>query len=955
MANFKTYHLYFLVLTILIVACSKTDIRQSIDCNSSNTTIERIRELTKFAEKNIRLDSLLKIVDNMDTDQPRYCADRISDSLLINLYDIIGKSTIYTDPALAKVCFRKALIIRKNKYAKLELGNIVKNYYNLGLLHSMIKDYHQAIQYYDSALSNAFVIKPQFPNLVRLRIGEAFFMLGEYSQALFYYENIAQTGYNLDEEAKLELVYSTARAYKAMKIFSQGIEKVQNLTKSKNLSFDDKHNYQYGNIFLIFGNTWGDSLNNQLNANNKKQIGDTALKYLEISANWFKKYPVANHRLKALSSIYGNIAEINRRVGRFEQGLEGLDRFISSYPNISLSSKTHLFLIRGEIYFDQNKLYEARLDYDSALICLLPNIKLTNKKIPHLRGHTDDRSKLMTLMDNMARLHIRIHEQNPSNTEALEQGINWYDSLFQYITYLRGDLISDEAKLNLAEQSQPILEKAMEGCIQLYRLRKDARYLERVFTLSEQSKAFTLLEASRLKNLSESLPRELRELEQRLDQERSVLERKLAALSPESPDRKELDNLRSKNFNEIRLFLQRLKDEQSLYYRIKYKGADLKIPELQESLLKPDQALVEYHYTDSTLCILVVRKDALEARFVPISRSVLETKVHTFKQLLENPGTLVSETREQRILSLGGELYEVLWSPIVDLLPERVTIIPHAVLNTLPFEALYTGCGSLRFSDAIKNSEFLLQRQAVSYSFSANLLHEMQQIRPRTSYAGGKKTALLQTDFHHGLSANPRSQSMNEGLLQARKYLVPLGRPQAREINAIKEKITSAKIFPTATKDDFIAAATKYQIIHVATHGILNERDPSLSFISFTQAQDSLNPDELLFIKDFKPYNWGLDLVFFSACQTANGRYREGEGNISMARGLTTAGVRSFVSTLWDVPVDAKAKIAPDFYDNYLKQNKPKDLSLTLAKRKVAKEYPDPVHWSGYVLIGASD
>ena len=119
--------------------------------------------------------------------------------------------------------------------------------------------------------------------------------------------------------------------------------------------------------------------------------------------------------------------------------------------------------------------------------------------------------------------------------------------------------------------------------------------------------------------------------------------------------------------------------------------------------------------------------------------------------------------------------------------------------------------------------------------------------------------------------------------------------------------------------------------------------------------EGQINLSELLFVKDLYAQHWqGLDLIFLSACQTASGRFMEGEGNISLARGMAYAGVRSLATTLWNVPTAAKSKIAPAFYTHFLQESQPKDVALAEAKRSVARQY-HPKDWAGIILIGATE
>ena len=105
-------------------------------------------------------------------------------------------------------------------------------------------------------------------------------------------------------------------------------------------------------------------------------------------------------------------------------------------------------------------------------------------------------------------------------------------------------------------------------------------------------------------------------------------------------------------------------------------------------------------------------------------------------------------------------------------------------------------------------------------------------------------------------------------------------------------------------------------------------------------------------------YNLQLeaDLVVLSACETAAGILKTGEGVMSLSRGFAWAGVPSTVTSLWKVNEEATAKIMVSFYEN-LRQNYPKDVALKQAKMTYLKNNPEaaPYFWAAFILVGNTD
>src|SRR5262249_55350081 len=126
----------------------------------------------------------------------------------------------------------------------------------------------------------------------------------------------------------------------------------------------------------------------------------------------------------------------------------------------------------------------------------------------------------------------------------------------------------------------------------------------------------------------------------------------------------------------------------------------------------------------------------------------------------------------------------------------------------------------------------------------------------------------------------------------------------------------------------------KYRLIHLATHGEVNEQQPGRSALIL--AQDNL-PDPLVQSRqgkkvydgrltvsairaDAKHGGWNLDadLVVLSACETGLGRDAEGDGLLGFSQALIHKGARSVLLSRWKVDDAATALLMVRFYENLL-------------------------------------
>ena len=98
-------------------------------------------------------------------------------------------------------------------------------------------------------------------------------------------------------------------------------------------------------------------------------------------------------------------------------------------------------------------------------------------------------------------------------------------------------------------------------------------------------------------------------------------------------------------------------------------------------------------------------------------------------------------------------------------------------------------------------------------------------------------------------------------------------------------------------------------------------------------------------------------MVTLSACNTGVGSYLDGEGMISLATGFRSAGVKSIVMSLWNLPDDATSEVMMKFY-YYLKAGRKKADALRLAKldylKSADQNASSPYFWAASVLIGTN-
>jgi CHAT domain-containing protein len=147
----------------------------------------------------------------------------------------------------------------------------------------------------------------------------------------------------------------------------------------------------------------------------------------------------------------------------------------------------------------------------------------------------------------------------------------------------------------------------------------------------------------------------------------------------------------------------------------------------------------------------------------------------------------------------------------------------------------------------------------------------------------------------------------------------------------------------------------QYQIVHFATHSLLNNQHPELSGIVLSLV-DRQGESQDGFLRLYEVYNLRLaaDLVVLSACQTALGKEVKGEGLVGLTRGFMYAGAPRVVASLWKVGDKATAELMRRFYQRMLRDGLRPAAALRAAQVSMMKErqWQAAYYWAGFVLQG---
>jgi CHAT domain-containing protein/Tfp pilus assembly protein PilF len=346
-------------------------------------------------------------------------------------------------------------------------------------------------------------------------------------------------------------------------------------------------------------------------------------------------------------------------------------------------------------------------------------------------------------------------------------------------------------------------------------------------------------------------------------------------------------------------------------------------------LTDPSLVGVEYVVGDRQLFSFVMTSDgahvAIDARAIDITSAELARRADRFRQLISSRDLGATEDSRALYTLLLGAFQSRLAGKT------RLVVVPDAALWNVPFQALAGPNG------------YVIESAAVSYAPSLTVVDEILKLprstAPPTLLAMGKAT------FDPRLSGEP---------LEA----LPEAENQVREIRKLYGADRSvAFVGEQATEGKFKAAAPRYSVLHLATHGILDEASPLYSHLVLSIDPNSPDDDGRLEAWELMRLKLAADVVVLAACETARGRVAPGEGVVGTMWALLAAGARSMVVSQYRVESRSATALLVGFHRRLASGHggAAGDLRAAALDLLHSPAYAHPYYWAGFVLVGAWD
>ena len=649
--------------------------------------------------------------------------------------------------------------------------------------------------------------------------------------------------------------------------------------------------------------------------------------------------------------IYSSLGDAYRAKGDFTRALREYRQAVA--VNVSIYGERHpdvaeAFLNLGELYLEKGDEDEALRSFAKSIAANQPlSARADSDPFDAPFDAAFSEEYWLKALKGAARARAR-RGAKEKHSRNLEEAALVYENASRLVDRMRSGYRAEGSKLLISASATETYDEALRTELDLHRLTGEQRHLEAAFRYAERSKAGVLRDAL---NEAEArsfagIPRPLLEKERQLRLDLAAADRRLteAELETGAPESR-LQPLRDKQFvlkREYETLQKQFETDYRDYFDLKYRFETVGPAEIRERALEEGTVLVEYFLGRERIYIFTITRQDVAVTSVAREPS-FETELQELRRAIA--------ARDGASYARSAYfLYRVLLAPVEGRLEGNdLIIVPDGPLSTIPFEALLKHEVSLD-TDLRELPPYVLRDHAVSYAYSATvLLQGLHRKRedPKdelVAFAPVFTEGAATSDGPRSLPAAQKEVTDVRGLFAKRQGLFG-GWFSARSRVYLGRDATEGRLKS--------AGLERYRYVHLATHGIVDERHPGLSRLLLTQ-ESGQGEDGVLHLGEIYNLRLNADLVVLSACDTGGGRIARGEGIMGLTRGFLYAGAKSLLVSLWPVSDAAEADLVVDFYGELL-SGRPKARALREAKLRTLgrnPEYAKPFYWSSLVLVG---
>jgi len=415
----------------------------------------------------------------------------------------------------------------------------------------------------------------------------------------------------------------------------------------------------------------------------------------------------------------------------------------------------------------------------------------------------------------------------------------------------------------------------------------------------------------------------------------------------------------------------------------------LTVAEVQHQLLDENTLLLEYSLGEERSYVWTISQTQVASHELAKRSEIEDAAQRLYRLLTARNQELAGETRPQKEARLAesekaygkaaAELTRLVLEPLAgELQHKRLLVVSDGALQFIPFALLpeaRSADGSSAGTPLVAEHEIVnlpsasvfavLRNDARAHSKHPKMLAVLAdpvfskddaRVRARTSRV--QKTP-------REAAASPSGDVLTRAAadlafpLNRESYLPRLPFTQ-REARAIMTTVPAAKGLVALGFDANRDQATSrelgnYQVVHYATHGLLDNTHPELSGLVFSLLdRNGKAQNGFVEMQDIYNLNLPVDVVVLSACETGLGMNIKGEGLVGLTRGFMHAGASRVLASLWSVDDVATSELMRRFYDAMFRERMPPSAALRKAQLEMLREerWRSPYYWAAFVLQG---
>jgi CHAT domain-containing protein len=383
------------------------------------------------------------------------------------------------------------------------------------------------------------------------------------------------------------------------------------------------------------------------------------------------------------------------------------------------------------------------------------------------------------------------------------------------------------------------------------------------------------------------------------------------------------------------------------------------VQEILQASKSSQSTLLEYVLGAEQSYLWVVHDGKISSYLLKASKKEIERLVRRWRELAATHLPREGDDTERELPRVAARLACLLLGNYIKPNMEKLAIVPDGDLAMLPFASLpLNGC------EARPGPPVITTHQVVMIpSFSIFLAHPMRGAQNVFSRdvalvadpvfdLGDGRVQRKQPDVRHA--------PFSAAALESNRDVPALPRlvGTAEEAIAIQQTLGPEKAslflgFRASVETILSPAMRDYRILHLATHGIVDESTPGFSGLVLSLVSTDGHPVfGYLKTHDIANLDLSPELVVLSACDSGAGSNLSGEGVTGLAYAFLHAGAKQVISTLWRVDDEAAKELMITFYKEMYSVGR--DPAAALRESQIlmiqSPHKSAPYYWAGFQI-----